>query len=267
MDKLIVLGTGNASATRCYNTCFALSDGAEYFLADGGGGNGILRQTAEAGVPLSKIHHAFLSHSHTDHIFGMVWVLRIVATLMNRKQYDGTFCLYSHPELSSAIRTVADLTIVPDMTRHFDERILFIPVADGETRRILNYPTTFFDIHSTKEKQFGFSLRLNSGKKLSFLGDEPYNERCEPYVRGSDWLLSEAFCLDADKERFRPHEKHHGTVKEACELGERLGVKNLLLWHTEDSDLAGRKARYIEEGRRYYSGNLFVPDDLEVMEL
>ena len=29
--ELIMLGTGNAMVTRCYNTCFVLSSGEEYF--------------------------------------------------------------------------------------------------------------------------------------------------------------------------------------------------------------------------------------------
>lgn len=37
--KLIMLGTGNAAVTKCYNTCFLLSEDNEYFLVDGGGGN------------------------------------------------------------------------------------------------------------------------------------------------------------------------------------------------------------------------------------
>ena len=37
--ELIMLGTGNAMVTRCYNTCFVLSSGEEYFLVDAGAGN------------------------------------------------------------------------------------------------------------------------------------------------------------------------------------------------------------------------------------
>ena len=53
----------------------------------------------------------------------------------------------------------------------------------------------------------------------------------------------------------------------ACELAEKLQVKNLVLYHTEDKNIACRKEKYLEEGKSYYKGNLFVPDDLEVMEL
>ena len=34
--KLTMLGTGNAMVTECYNTCFALTEGGEHFLVDGG---------------------------------------------------------------------------------------------------------------------------------------------------------------------------------------------------------------------------------------
>ena len=39
-------------------------------------------------------------------------------------------------------------------------------------------------------------------------------------------------------ERFRPYEKHHSTVRDACVLAEKLSAKHLVLWHTEDKDLA-----------------------------
>ncbi len=42
-----MLGTGNAMVTRCYNTCFVLSSGEEYFLVDAGGGNGIFKQLSK----------------------------------------------------------------------------------------------------------------------------------------------------------------------------------------------------------------------------
>ena len=34
MERLIVLGTGNAQAIHCYNTCYAMQKGEEYFLFD-----------------------------------------------------------------------------------------------------------------------------------------------------------------------------------------------------------------------------------------
>lgn len=125
----------------------------------------------------------------------------------------------------------------------------------------------FFDILSTKEKQFGFSAEFADGMNLCCLGDEPYNEVCEIYAQNADYLLSEAFCLYGDRDIFKPYEKHHSTVKEACELAEQLQVKNLILYHTEDKHIDKRKELYTDEGKQYYYGNLYVPDDLDVINL
>ena len=42
MEKLTFMGTGSAMVTKCYNTCFTISNNDEYFLVDAGGGNTIL---------------------------------------------------------------------------------------------------------------------------------------------------------------------------------------------------------------------------------
>ena len=44
-------------------------------------------------------------------------------------------------------------------------------------------------------------------------------------------------------------------------------MKNLILYHTEDKTIEHRKELYIAEGKPYFDGTLFVPDDLETFEL
>ena len=269
MDRelIYVFGTGNAAVTKLYNTCFALRNQDEYFMVDAGGGNGILRILENMEIPLSRIHHIFVSHEHTDHILGIVWMVRMIASKMRQEAYEGDAYIYCHEELVETITTLCRLTIQQKFFDMLESRIHLVPLKDGEKKQILDYEVTFFDIHSTKAKQFGFTLLLNNGQKLTFLGDEPYNPACEAYVRGTGWLLHEAFCLYADRDLFKPYEKHHSTVKEACELAESMGIPNLVLWHTEDSNIAGRRRLYLNEGKRYYSGNLYVPEDESLIAL
>lgn len=266
MERLIMLGTGNALVTRCYNTCFAIQDDDEYFLVDAGGGNGILRQLDEAGITLDRIHHIFLTHEHTDHLLGMIWMIRMIATKIRKEQYEGDLYIYCHSDLVDTVRTIANLTLPKKFTWLFDHRILFVPLYDGDTRHILDYDVTFFDIFSTKAKQYGFTLQLKNGERLTCAGDEPLNEKRFGYAHGSSWLLHEAFCLYSQREQYKPYEKHHSTVREACELAEYLEIPNLLLYHTEDDNIRRRKALYMAEGRLYYHGDLYVPDDLECIE-
>lgn len=262
-ETLILLGTGNATVTKCYNTCFAIKTGKEYFLIDTGGGNGIMAQLEKAEIPMEAIHEIFMSHEHTDHLLGLVWLIRMIATKMKKGQYEGNLNIYCHEELKETILTIAKLTVQGKFFKMIGERIFFHPVADGEKRNILGYDIQFFDIRSTKAKQFGFTMNLKNGKKFTFVGDEPYQDHEKEYAEGADWLLHEAFCLYRDRDIYKPYEKHHTTVKEACENAEMLGAKNLILYHTEDKNILNRKELYTEEGKQYYHGNLLVPNDLE----
>ncbi|MBM6947312.1 MBL fold metallo-hydrolase [Mordavella massiliensis] len=265
--KLTILGTGNAAVTEVYNTCFAFSDGDRHFLVDAGGGNQILKRLKDAGIPLQDIHDIFLTHEHIDHLLGLIWLVRMIGQNMNKGKYEGDLRIYCHSDLIPVIRTITDLTIQKKVTKHIGERILLIPVGHGETKEILDCPVTFFDIFSTKAKQYGFTMRLPGGAKFTCAGDEPYNEQDRPFVEGSDWLMHEAFCLYAEADVFGPYEKHHSTVKEACQTAEELGIPNLILYHTEDKNIARRKELYTGEGQAFYHGNLYVPDDMETFEI
>ena len=267
MEQLYVFGTGFATATRCYNTCFAIGSKEQYFMVDTGGGNGILRILEDMDVDLSAIHDIFITHEHTDHLLGIVWMIRVIATRMKNNSYRGDLNIYCHRELTTTIDTICRLTLQGKFYRMIGDRIHLIPVSDGETRRILDYDITFFDIQSAKALQYGFTATLKNGRRLTCCGDEPYNPACAGYVTGSDWLLHEAFCLYSERERFRPYEKHHSTVKDACELAAGLNIPNLVLWHTEDKNMSTRKERYLAEGQAVYEGCLYIPDDQEILPL
>lgn len=267
-EQLIALGTGNAAVTKCFNTCFIIqNEQGDYFMVDTGGGNGILTQLEKAKIPFQKIHHIFISHEHTDHLLGVIWMIRMIGTAMTKGTYEGELKIYCHKELINKIDTIAKLIIQPKFYQMIGEKILFVPLEDGKEKDILNYKVKFFDIRSTKAKQYGFTMFLHNGKKLTFCGDEPYQEHCYEDAVESDWLLHEAFCLYDERKIFKPYEKHHSTVKDACELADNLHIKNIVLWHTEDKNIKKRKSLYKKEGRKYFKGGIYVPYDLEWIEL
>lgn len=265
--SLIMLGTGNAAVTRCYNTCFAVRNGEQYFLTDGGGGNGILSRLAQADIPLAKIHDVFLTHTHTDHIFGVVWVVRMIAQAMNGGKYEGLLRVYGHEEGLQTLESICRATLPGKVTARFGKEILFTPLEDGAPFIAAGMQGLAFDIGSTKAKQFGYCLTLPDGQRFVCLGDEPYNEKNETVTRSADWLLCEAFCLYADAERFKPYEKHHSTALDAGRLAAELGVKHLLLYHTEDATLASRCSTYAAEASTFFKGSIHVPNDGEILLL
>lgn len=264
---ITLLGTGHAGVTECYNTCFVIADNdVDPFMVDGGGGF-VLRQLKHAGIAFTGIHDLFVTHKHLDHLVGVMWMMRMVGRCMETGAYTGDLRIYAHDEVIAILQTIAQKVLQPEEARFIGDRVRLIEVHDGETRTVCGRAITFFDIHSTKAKQFGFSMQLPQGGRLVCCGDEPCTEASYPSVRECDWLLHEAFCLHAQAEVFHPYEKHHSTVQDACRLAERMHVRNLVLYHTEDQNLAERKRLYAEEGKAFYTGNLFIPDDLETIAI
>ena len=117
MEQLLVLGTGNASVTRCFNTCFILKDRQDrYFMVDAGGGNGILTNLEKMGVPLDRIHDLFVTHKHTDHLLGVIWIIRNVGQMIGSGKYEGNLNIYCHDELARIIRSICAMTLVEKIT-------------------------------------------------------------------------------------------------------------------------------------------------------
>ncbi|MDO5570231.1 MAG: MBL fold metallo-hydrolase [Bacteroidales bacterium] len=265
--QLVMLGTGNAAVTKCFNTCFVIKNKENIVLIDAGGGNGILTQLEKANINLSDIHNMFVTHAHTDHILGVVWIVRMVVQSTQKGKYQGVLNIYSHEKVISVVRQICGLTLPKKIVDLIDKVINFVELKDGDSFMLANMKGVCFDIQSTKEKQFGFKIQLSDNKTLVCLGDEPYNEINKHYVENADWLLSEAFCLYSQKDVFKPYEKHHSTALDAGVMADNLNVKNLVLYHTEDKSLDKRKESYTKEAAENFKGNVFVPDDLETILL
>ncbi len=236
-------------------------------MVDGGGGSTILAQLKHAGFNWADMRHIFVTHKHVDHLLGIVWMIRMICQSIGHGGYKGEAFIYSHAEVLELLRDMAGKLLRKDDKRHIDGRLHLVELADGQTLDIIGHQMTFFDIGSTKARQFGFSMDLDDDKRLVCCGDEPLSEAGRPYARGAEWMLHEAFCLYSQADIYKPYEKHHSTVKDACEVAEELGVRNLLLYHTEDHNIARRKELYAAEGQACFTGTLWIPDDLESIEL
>ena len=237
-DYITMLGTGNALATRCYNTCFTLHGEKGVLLVDAGGGNGILTQLEKAGIRREDISDLFVTHAHTDHLLGCVWIMRMAL------QFNYTLRVWSHKKVLQLLTDICSQILPHKEAEGIGSLVTMNCLSDGEQFEAGGFTMQCFDIHSTKERQ-----------------------QCKQYAEGADWLMSEAFCLYEDRDRFLPYEKHHSTVLDAARLAEKLRVGNLILYHTEDRTLDTRKQRYKVEAEAAFNGHIFVPDDLEKIML
>ena len=155
MEKLTMLGTGSAMVTKCYNTCFTISNNDEYFLVDAGGGNTILTNLEKVNIPINKIHNVFISHNHNDHILGVIWVIRAACQGILNSKYKGNLNIYCHQTSIDAIKTICSFVLQKKFLNLFDTRIIFNEIYDKCEIEILGRKTVFFDINSSKDLQQG----------------------------------------------------------------------------------------------------------------
>lgn len=138
---------------------------------------------------------------------------------------------------------------------------------NGKKINIIGYEIEAIDTESIECTQYGFKTTLNSGKKLAFLGDVLCSKNVYSRIENIDWILHEAMCLEEDKDKVKPHKINHSTVKEVAVVMNKLNIKNLLLWHCRDNNIEMRKKLFTKEAKEYFLGNVYVPEDLDEIEL
>lgn len=143
-----MLGTGNATVSQIYNTCFVLQTPSTLMLVDAGGGNGILAQLKKVNVQISDIHHLFVTHAHTDHVLGVIWVIRMVAQC---KGYEGLLHVYGNDKVIKVIKTIIDMILAKKQLAKVAERVVFHQLEDGDCFEVGDMKLECFDIQSTKE--------------------------------------------------------------------------------------------------------------------
>ena len=148
--ELIMLGTGSAMVTKCYNTCFALRNDEEYFLVDAGGGNGILAQLEKAEISYKNIKGMFVTHGHTDHIMGAVWIIRKYAALMNEGKFKGEFNIYGHNEVVNILNTLSNMMLTKKLVKFIGNGINICEVWNEDKIDVIGMSINFSILNLVK---------------------------------------------------------------------------------------------------------------------
>lgn len=266
MSKIIMLGTGSGGTFNLYNTCFVIQNEQGNFLVDTGGSIEIIKRLKQTGIKLGEIKNIFISHSHTDHILGLIWMFKKISQMVMHGEINEKINIYCNEVVYDAIKGVSAYILPPSFIDSIYKITNFIVLNNGDKHIINGVEYEFFDICAKGTKQFGFECILDNNKFI-FLGDETLNPLLNERIQGADYVTHEALCLDRDKSIFHPYEKNHSTALSAAKIMNELEVKNLILYHTEESHGSERKKLYTEEAKGVFNGNIIVPDDLEVIRL
>ena len=261
-----MLGTGNGGTLDLYNTCFVIQNENGNFLVDTGGGIEVIKRLKQVDIDYKTIRHIFISHSHTDHILGIFWLFKKISRDAMHGLITEKINLYCNDVVYESIKGVAKYILPDKLMDAIYNVVNFVVLNDNDVHNINGNNYTFFDVHAKGTKLYGFETVLNN-KKLVFLGDETLNPDLYDRIRGYDYVMHEAFCLDSEENIFHAYEKHHSTTKSVSEIMNSLNIKNLILYHTEDTHKDDRKELYTNEAQTYFNGKVIVPNDLETIEI
>ena len=107
----------------------------------------------------------FVSHGHTDHVLGVIWVVRKISAMMKSGTYEGeTSVIYCHTELADMIRSFCMQLLPGKFTKMFDKRIWITKVEEGQKEQAAGFKLRFFDIDSTKKNSLASPLYFRMGK-------------------------------------------------------------------------------------------------------
>lgn len=264
MTKVLMLGTGNGGTVDLYNTCFVIQGSRGNFLVDTGGSIEIIKRLKQVNIKLGDIKNIFISHSHTDHILGLIWMFKKMSIMAMHGEIKEKINIYCNDVVYEAIKGVSSYLLPKVLLDSIIDITNFIILNDGDKYTINDHEYEFFDIRAKGTKQFGFTCNLDE-KRFIFLGDETLNPILNERIKGADYVMHEAFCLDSEENIFHAYEKNHSTALSTAKVMNDLKVKNLILYHTEETHGNDRKKIYTEEAQSVFDGNIIVPNDMEII--
>ena len=275
--RLILLGTGGGPRPRKANSASAqviVANETAYVIDCG---NGVARQLAFAGVPLSKLRHVFITHHHSDHnadygnLIWLAWTagLRTRVDTWGPPPLEKMTKLFFEMNASDIDTRIADeerVPLVPLVQVH--ELTQGGPVVQDENVRV----TAALVHHPPVVPSFGYRFD-GADRSIVISGDTAPSDNLINLARGADILVHDAMDV-AGVERMvarftnatalkRSILSHHTTAEDAGRVAQAAGVKMLVLSHlVPPDDPAITDQMWIDAARTHFRGEVILGKDL-----
>ena len=275
--RLILLGTGGGPRPRKESSGSAqviVSNGVAYVIDCG---DGVARQFATAGVPLTALRHIFLTHQHSDHnadYGNLIW-LAWASGLSTRVDAWGP------PPLEQMTKLFFQMNAYDIDTRIANEgRVPLAPLvhvhelrAGGEVMRDENVRVTAALVdHPPVVPAFGYRFDAPD-RSIVISGDTTPSDNLITLAKGADVLVHSVLYVPAvDRLVARvPNASalkasiiaHQTSAEDAGRVAQAAGVKTLVLSHLVPADDPMVTERmWIDAARTHFRGTVIVGRDL-----
>lgn len=275
--RLVLLGTGGGPRPRTASSSSAqviVSNGAAYVIDCG---DGVARQMAFAGVPLTSLRHVFITHQHSDHTadYGNLIWLAWTAGLSSRVDTWGPppiermtrlFLEMNRSDIDIRIVNEGRVPLAP-LVRAHELREGGAVLADDNvkvTATLVDHPPVVP----------AFAYRFDAvDRSIVISGDTAPSQNLVKLATGADVLVHSVMYPPAiDRLAARvPNAAalkasilaHQTSAEDAGRIAQDAGVKTLVLSHfVPPDDPAVTDAMWLDAARRHFRGTVIVGKDL-----
>ncbi len=267
-SKIILLGTGtpNPNPDRLGPSVAVVVNDSLYLVDFGAG---VVRQVAAAGISVSKITRAFLTHLHSDHTIGYPDII-LTPGVIGRSEplevygprglTDMTDCIMAAYEIDIQERiqglepTNQDGYIVH--AHEIDEGLIY---TDKDVK------VEAFRVHHGSLESYGYKFSLPD-RTVVISGDTCPSENLIKYAMGCDILIHEVYSATGLQGRTDAWRKYHSSVhtstRELVEIAREVKPKLLILYH--HLFMKQSEEELFHEITEYYEGKVVSGKDLDV---
>lgn len=295
---LTILGTSSAVPTsRRYTSAHVLNVHEHFYLFDCGEATQIrIRQEK---IPLSKIHHIFISHLHGDHFFGLFGLL----SSLQLHQFVKDVHIYAHSQLKKIISTVLHANELSFNIHYYDlptegisqiyeDKNVYIYAYSLKHRIptcafIVKQKQQLLKLRKEKIKEYQLSIKdivqIKKGhdfvttdgqvipnkiftyppekpKLYAYVTDTIYDESIVPHIYEADVLYHEATFTNQHQEIAKL--TGHSTAMQAANIAKLANVKKLIIGHFS----VRNKDRnvYLEEAKQVFPYTILAEEGLKI---
>jgi len=241
-------------------------------------GEGMQIRINEAGIDHRHVKLIAISHSHGDHVHGLLpFIESLKMKLESQKFYEKfvltivspqDLCKYLNSSLDLfGIRYGDTLSISCIDSKQLFQKKEYVSTPSGDVN-ILPLPVR----HGELENAYGFYIEVNLKKRnigIFYSGDGVCRDLCLDELRKLKpvIIIHEATFLDYSKDSSRAYESGHATVYEASLLATEVNAYVLVLTHFSARYDKADFSDFISRARRVFSGEIHIAEDLAKIPL
>jgi len=266
--KVILLGTGtpNADPDRWGPALAILSNNQPYIVDFG---PGVVHRAVEAGIDVTKLTRAFLTHLHSDHTVGYPdliltpWVLGRAEPLQ----------VYGPPGIKHMTDHI--LAAYKEDIRERSEglqpsndqgwRVNAREIKAGIVYKDSNVQVEAFEVDHGSWRSFGYKF-IGDDRSVVISSDTAPTEKIVEVAQGCDVLIHEVYSLAGFAKRPADWQRYHASVhtssRQLAEMASKARPKLLILYHQLFWGVS--EEELLREITEVYDGKVVSGKDLEV---